>query len=118
MISGTKDPGDRSRAVSVVSSSEGEQSSLAVSVTGPSVLTSLDGFPDLGERELVSSPLLSRVISTLVHTRTGYRLSARFRVTCLWSVLLHNFRIRHLRSHYNQRFDYSQPQPEEVSLQL
>ena len=66
MISGTKDPGDRSRAVSVVSSSEGEQSSLAVSVTGPSVLTSLDGFLDLGGRELVSSPLLSRVISALV----------------------------------------------------
>ncbi len=66
MINGTKDPGDRSRAVSVVSSSEEEQSFLAVSVTGSSVLTSLDGFLDLGGRELVLSPLLSRVISALV----------------------------------------------------
>ena len=66
MISGTKDPGDRSRAVSVVSSSEEEQLFLAVSVTGPSVLTSLNGVLDLGGRELVSSPLLSKVISALV----------------------------------------------------
>ena len=66
MISGTKDLGNRSRAVSVVSSSEEEQLFLVVLVTRPSVLTSPDMFLDPGGENVFSFPLLSRVISVLV----------------------------------------------------